>query len=74
MSLQNFAKTPEWDELKQMLLDEFELKPLSINTDKLSPEQIAVEVRASQIANDRMKKFMRKIQTKLTTMEKESWK
>lgn len=74
MSLQNFVNTTDWDEMKQVLKEEFEVKPLSIKTDNMSAEQIAIEVRASQIAKERMDKFIRRLQAKLKRESKESWK
>lgn len=73
--LSNLIETSDWQELKDLLKEEFELKPLSIKTDNMSAEQIAIEVRASQIANERINKFIRKIQAKAKSdIKKESWK
>jgi len=69
------TKSNDWLELKEILTEEFTLKPLSIKTDKLSAEQIAIEVRASQIASERIKKFIGKIQAKDKRKAlQESWK
>ena len=41
----------------------------------MSAEQIAIEVRASQIANERINKFIRKVQAKAKKdIKTESWK
>jgi hypothetical protein len=73
--LSNLIETKDWQDLKDLLKEEFELKPLSIKTDNMSAEQIAIEVRASQIANERINKFIRKVQAKAKSdIKKESWK
>jgi hypothetical protein len=74
MSLENFVNSDDWKKLKQLLKEEFENKPMSIKTDNMSAEQIAIEVRASQIANERVNKFIKKLQAKLKRENKESWK
>ena len=72
--LENLVKTQDWQDLKDLLKEEFELKPGDINTN-LSSEQIATEVKALNIARDRVNKFIRKIQAKAKKdIKTESWK
>ena len=72
--LENLVKTQDWQDLKDLLKEEFELKPGDINSN-LSNEQIATEVKALNIARDRVNKFIRKIQAKAKQeLKKESWK
>ena len=73
MSLQNFVKTQDWEELKQILKNEFELKPGDIDTSK-SNEEIATDVKALNIAKTRVNKVIRSLQAKMKSVEKESWK
>lgn len=72
--LKDFINTTDWEELKQILKDEFELKPIAIKTENMSAEQIAIEVRASQLAQDKMNLFIRRLQAKLKREAKQSWK
>lgn len=72
--LENLVKTQDWQDLKDILKEEFELKPGDINSN-LSNEQIATEVKALNIARDRVNKFIRKVQAKAKSdIKKESWK
>jgi hypothetical protein len=72
--LENLVKTQDWQDLKDILKEEFELKPGDIDSN-LSSEQIATEVKALNIARDRVNKFIRKIQAKAKRdIKTESWK
>ena len=72
--LENLVKTQDWQDLKDLLKEEFELKPGDINNN-LSNEQIATELKALNIARDRVNKFIRKVQAKAKSdIKKESWK
>jgi hypothetical protein len=72
--LENLVKTQDWQDLKDLLKEEFELKPGDIDSN-LSSEQIATEVKALNIAKDRVNKFIRKVQAKAKSdTKKESWK
>jgi len=72
--LEHLINTKDWQDLKDLLKEEFELKPGDINSN-LSNEQIATEVKALNIARDRVNKFIRKIQAKAKQeLKKESWK
>lgn len=72
--LENLVKTQDWQDLKDLLKEEFELKPGDIDSN-LSSEQIATEVKALNIARDRVNKFIRKIQAKAKKdIKTESWK
>jgi hypothetical protein len=74
MIIEQFIKTKEWTELKEVMRNEFANTPLKIKTEGLTAEQIAVEVRGSQIAYEKLDKFIKKLdrQAKLST-KKESW-
>lgn len=72
--LENIINTKDWQDLKDLLKEEFELKPGDIDSN-LSSEQIATEVKALNIARDRVNKFIRKIQAKAKAdIKTESWK
>jgi hypothetical protein len=72
--LEHLVTTKDWQILKDLLKEEFELKPGDINTN-LSNEQIATEVKALNIARDRVNKFIRKVQAKAKRdIKTESWK
>lgn len=72
--LENLVKTQDWQDLKDILKEEFELKPGDIDSN-LSSEQIATEVKALNIARDRVNKFIRKVQAKAKRdIKTESWK
>lgn len=72
--LEHLINTKDWQDLKDILKEEFELKPGDINSN-LSNEQIATEVKALNIARDRVNKFIRKIQAKAKKdIKTESWK
>jgi|ADurb_Cas_02_Slu_FD_contig_21_4555502_length_268_multi_3_in_0_out_0_1 hypothetical protein len=72
--LEHLINTKDWQDLKDLLKEEFELKPGDINSN-LSNEQIATEVKALNIARDRVNKFIRKVQAKAKAdTKKESWK
>jgi len=72
--LENIINTKDWQDLKDLLKEEFELKPGDINSN-LSNEQIATEVKALNIARDRVNKFIRKVQAKAKKdIKTESWK
>lgn len=65
---QNFIKSQDYLEMKQYLLSSFVDKPLSIKTEGKDDRAIAIEVRASQLACDKLikgfKKFERTIEPK----------
>lgn len=72
--LEHLVTTKDWQILKDLLKEEFELKPGDINSN-LSNEQIATEVKALNIARDRVNKFIRKVQAKAKKdIKTESWK
>ena len=74
MIIQNFIQTKDWEELKAIMRDEFTNTPLKIKTEGLTAEQIAVEDRGSQIAYEKLDKFIKKLdrQAKLS-IKKEDW-
>jgi len=61
MIIEQFIKTKDWQELKSIMRDEFENKPLKIKTDGMTAEQIALEVKSSQIAYAKLDKFIKKL-------------
>ena len=63
MNYQAFLQSEEWQVVKSMLKEEFELKPMKIKDD-LSTERIALEVRAMQLASKNIDKFIRKMEGK----------
>jgi hypothetical protein len=58
---ENFIKTQEWQDLKDTMRAEFANTPLKIKTENLSAERIAIEVRASQLAYEKLDKFIKKL-------------
>ena len=74
MIIEQFITTKEWAELKSIMRNEFANTPLKIKTEGLTAEQIAVEVRGSQIAYEKLDKFIKKLdrQAKLS-IKKEDW-
>ena len=73
MIIEQFIKTKEWTELKEVMRNEFANTPLKIKTEGLTAEQIAVEVRGSQIAYEKLDKFIKKLdrQAKLSVKKEE---
>ena len=61
MDIKQFITTEEWKELKEIMKEEFENTPLKIKTEGMTAEQIAIEVRASQIAYSKLDKFIKKL-------------
>jgi len=61
MIIEQFITTKEWQELKGIMKEEFGNTPLKIKTEGMTAEQIAIEVRASQIAYDKLMKFIGKL-------------
>ncbi|HNU95666.1 MAG TPA: hypothetical protein PKK32_01750, partial [Candidatus Paceibacterota bacterium] len=61
MIIEQFITTKEWQELKGMMKEEFGNTPLKIKTEGMTAEQIAIEVRASQIAYAKLDKFIKKL-------------
>jgi hypothetical protein len=59
--MENFIKTQEWQDLKDLMRAEFANTPLKIKTEGLSAERIAIEVRASQLAYEKLDKFIKKL-------------
>jgi len=72
----SFLQSIEWQEIKAFFKAELEDKPLSIKTDGLSAERIALEVIASQKANDKVLRAIRKLERSgaKEELKKESWK
>lgn len=62
MIIQNFIKTAEWKEIKDFFKGELLDKPLNIKLDGMSNDRIALEVRASQLAGDKVKKMISKFE------------
>ena len=64
MNYASIVKSQEWKEIKEYLTSEIIDKPFSIKTNGLSAESIAIEVRASQIAIEKIIKAMRRLERK----------
>jgi len=75
MNFQAFVKSIEWQEIKAFFKAELEDKPMSIKTDGLSAERIALEVLASNKATEKINKIIKKFERLgLKDVAKESWK
>jgi hypothetical protein len=61
MSIKSLIQTEDWNEIKAFTSAEIIDKPMSIKTDGKSIESIALEVRASQIAVEKIKKAFKKL-------------
>jgi hypothetical protein len=61
MIIEQFILTKDWQELKSLMREEFVNTPLKIKTEGMTAEQIAIEVRASQIAYAKLDKFIKKL-------------
>jgi len=59
--IEQFIKSKDWQELKSLMREEFVNTPLKIKTEGMTAEQIAIEVRASQIAYAKLDKFIKKL-------------
>lgn len=62
MSIKSFVKTEDWNLIKDFITNEIQNKPLSIDTKDKTPEMIAVEVRASQIAVEKIHSVVKKLE------------
>lgn len=75
MNFQSFVKSIEWQEIKAFFKAELEDKPMSIKTDGISAERIALEVLAANKANEKINKIIKKFERLgLKDVAKESWK
>lgn len=61
MNLSEFTKTPAWIELVEFFKSELVDKPLDIKTKDMTAEEIAIEVRASQLAIIKINKILNKV-------------
>ena len=61
--IKTIFKHPEWEEIEEMLSDEFleGKKPLNLKTDGKSNEQIASEARGREFSAKAVKRFLNKI-------------
>jgi DNA-binding MurR/RpiR family transcriptional regulator len=75
MITKSFLDSPEYQEFKEMLRDELELKPIHLKTEGKSNETIAREVTAHEFATKIVTKAMRKFERQLLggTRKDESW-
>ena len=62
MNIKSFITGSDYQEFKQMMLDSFITKPLDIKS--TDAEGIAIEVKASQIAVDRLVKAFKGFESK----------
>jgi len=69
-----FTATPEYQDFKKMMLQEFLTKPLDIKS--TTTAGIALEVRASQIAIDKLIRGFKRFESQIIPElgEKKSWK
>ena len=70
-------KSKEWQDVKSIFNSELVDKPLSIKTEGRSIEMIALEVRASQLACEKVLKIIKKAErlgNKESLTEIKSWK
>jgi len=74
MNVYNFIEKTEYKEFKKMMLNEFLTRPLDIKA--TTTAGIALEVRASQIAINKLIKAFRAFESLATPelKDKESWK
>ncbi len=68
----NFLKSDDWKEAKGFLIAEIKDRPLNIKTEGLSAERIAIEVRASQIASEKIVKAIKRLERMITLERKQS--
>lgn len=74
MNLSHLANTPAWQELEAFFKAELVDKPLDIKTKDMSAEDIALEVRASQLAIIKVTKIFNKIRgIKPTEYKDQTW-
>ena len=71
MNYKSIVKTGHWQEIKKYFEEEIQNKPFDIKTENLSAERIAIEVRASQLAIEKIKKAITKFE-RLGQEEKQS--
>jgi len=64
MNFKSLVLSSDWQELKTYLLGELVYRPLDIDTTNKTIEEIALEVKASQIAAEKIKKIIQDIQFK----------
>lgn len=77
INYKSLIKSQEWLDIKSIFKSELIDKPLSIKTDNKSIESIALEVRASQIACEKVLKIIKKVEragAKDIFNKTESWK
>lgn len=72
INVNQFIQGNEYKELKSYLFSLFIDKPLSIKTDGRDDRAIAIEVRASQIAVDKLLKGFKKFEKQATPVIKKA--
>lgn len=70
--IKSFLDSEDWKEIKLYLVSELADKPLDIKTEGKTAEQIAIEVRSSQIASEKIVKVIRKLERKATQERKQA--
>lgn len=75
-TITNLIKTEEWKELKEFFNREIVDKPLTIKTDGMDADRIAIEVLASQLATKKIISAIRKFERlgAKDLVKAESWK
>ena len=77
MNYKSLIKSQEWQDVKSIFQAELIDKPLGIKTEGKSIEMIALEVRASQLACEKVLKIVKKVErlgNKEVFNKTESWK
>lgn len=65
MYVDNFIKNPDYQSFKQFVIDSLVYTPLEIDTTNKTDAQIAVEVRASQMAIEKIKKVIKEFESQV---------
>ena len=60
--INDLSKNPEWSEIKAFLLNELVEKPLTIKTDGISHERIAIELISTNKASEKIVKAIKKLE------------
>lgn len=71
MISKSFIESAEYQEFKQILAEEIQLKPLKIKTDGKSNETIAREITAFEIASKMISRSISKFEKKAVLNQKE---
>lgn len=70
--MSNFIESQDYKQLKEFLLWEFRDKPADIETSGKTPTQIALEVRAGQLAEKKLIQGLQKFESKYGVSNKDT--